>query len=229
MAKDRKPEGQAHSGGDADQVQRVANEIIWTLKRSIVIFKSWTMPITTTSKADHTHEDGVSARAFALAIIIALTFAVRGESISSSRVAFTALVGGLAAIISTVMNRVIETANLQQKFRVAIRERWLISAYASLIGVMFFFVLFQSIFFGANWYVMFTELFGVILFPLFLALVTTFVILLMKSLIVDGHKLNFIAVAHGLGVIFCCAILTFAISILSNDVFNSAMAWVAKK
>ena len=186
------------------------------------------MPITA-SKIDHTHDDGVSARAFALAVIIALTFAVRGESVASSPVAFTALVGGLAAIISTVLNRVIETANLQQKFKVAVRERWLISAYASLIWVMFFFVLFQSLFFGSNWYGMFTEIFGSILFPLFLAVILTFVILFSKSVFIDGNKLNFVAMAHGFGVVFCCGVLTYLISIVSNDGFNYAMEWIAKK
>ncbi len=220
-AKGKKPKDEEHDG------ERLVNEIIWTLKRAGILLKNWTMPITN-SATTPTHDDGASARALALAAIVGLTFAVRGEPLGSHRAAFTAMIGVLAAIASFGLNAAIKRFNLQNRFDAKARERWLISAYVSLIGVMVFFVLFQTTLTGLDFYEMLSEVMGATLFPIFLAGIATFVLLLIKAIFLDKNRIDAVAVIHGAIVLFACGAITFGISALSNNGFNGILDWIAK-
>jgi magnesium-transporting ATPase (P-type) len=209
-------------------VDRLVNEISWTFKRAWILLKNWTMPVISPATTP-SRDDGVSARALALAVIVGLTFAVRGEPLGSNRAAFTAMVGVLAAISSFGLSTAIQHFNLQKKFNVKSRDRWLISAYVSLIGVMFLFVFLQTFLTGFDWYQMLSEAIGVTLFPIILAVVVTFVLLFLKARIFDKNRIGLLAAIHGAIVVSVCGIITFGISALSNEGFNVVIDWISRR
>src|SRR5205085_146705 len=75
--------------------------------------------------------------ALALILIVALAFAVRGDRQATAGATFTALAGGLAVIMSVLLNMFGRT------FRVTLSERMILSAYVSTIMVMIFFFLLE--------------------------------------------------------------------------------------
>src|ERR1041384_8070852 len=123
---------------------KLENEIWWTLRRLEILLQSWTTPVNASTVNTFTHDDGVSARAFALILIVALAFAVRGESQATAGATFTVLAGGLAVIMSFLLNLFGRT------FRVTVSERMILSAYMSTILVMILFFLLE-IFSRGNW------------------------------------------------------------------------------
>jgi hypothetical protein len=114
---------------------KLENELRWTLRRLKILFTSWTTPVNSPVVNTFTPDDGVSARAFALVLIVALAFAVRGDPVAATGTTFTALAGGLAVVMSFILNFASRTLGVNAS------ERLILSAYVSTILVMFSFFL----------------------------------------------------------------------------------------
>jgi hypothetical protein len=85
---------------------------------------------------------------------------------------------------------------------------------------MLFFVLFQTIFTGQDWYEEMSQIVGSTLAPTILACLTTYVLLFAKARFYDRHSIGTKGVLHGLMVVFGSGLIVFIISILSNDAFK---------
>jgi hypothetical protein len=199
-----------------------ANEVRWALKRLQVIFRYWTMPPDALSLRGMSPEDGVSARALALIVIVALTFAIRGEADSTANGAmFTLLAGGLAAAISVAMNHVSSVLGSTN------RDHLLISTYASTILVMLIVLACQTFLIDVNWYLDFEDLVGTILgdkrfvaAPAILAVVVTYVVLLVKARFWDGNAIDLRSALWAFAIVASSGVLVFFIAFVSNDVFR---------
>ena len=108
---------------------QLADEIIWAVQRLRLLLRYWTMPLLVGTVPGTSREDTISARAFALLLIVTLTFAIRGD-ISDKSVSFTALAAALAVVLSLALHLLATTMN------VTIREPAIISAYTSTILIM---------------------------------------------------------------------------------------------
>ena len=172
-----------------------------------------------------TRNDGVSARAFALFLIAALTFAVRGEAGGPNRTeVFTAFSAGIAVILSAVLNLISRAYGIRD-----IRERLIISAYASTIIVMFLFVIFQQVLIVTDdsllsllWNT------GDVVVPAAFAGLTTFVLLVVKSAIWDKHPINVAGIRHGLVLTGGSTIIVIVIALMSSRLFDELVEWLSK-
>ena len=162
-------------------VDKLESEVRWVLERAGILMRSWTMSLNSadTFKSD----DGVSARAFALLLIAALAFAVRGEAGGpmAAQATFTAMAAGLAIVLSAVLNVA------SKALGVTVRERVILSAYASTILIMIGYAVIATVGPNFNIYVEGTEwLFeDDILFAVLLASVLMLIGLILKSLLID--------------------------------------------
>ncbi|HWV40409.1 hypothetical protein [Pseudorhodoplanes sp.] len=199
-----------------------ANEVGWALNRLQVIFRYWTMPPDALSLRGMSPEEGVSARALALIVIVALTFAIRGEADSTTNGAMlTLLAGGLAAAISVVMNQVSSVLGPTN------RDHLLISTYASTILVMLIVLVCQTFLIDLNWYQDFEDLVGAILgdkrfvaAPAILGVVVTYVVLLVKARFWDGNELDLQSVLWAFAIVASSGVLVFFVAFVRNDVFR---------
>jgi hypothetical protein len=195
----------------------LSDEISWTLKRCSILFRYWTMPVTLVPPiASETPDDRTSSRAFALLIIVALTFAVRGDvGTAQIKVSYATLAAALAAVLSVLLN-------FLSKIKITITDREIISAYSSIIVTMILYVTFQTVFegLGFNWYRILTQEFGSNFAPALLATIATYVLLTLKARFYDRNTVGFWPAVHGLGVTICAGLIVWTISYASNDFFN---------
>jgi hypothetical protein len=206
----------------------IENEFVWAirpfLKRCSIIFSCWTTP--SLEVDTFTRDDGVSARAFALFLIAALTFAVRGDNGDNGganpTAVFTAFAGGIAIILSAVLNILSRTYK--------IRERLVISAYASTIIVMFFFVIFQEILTLTLPFLLYNSFFwyGDVIIPAVLGGIATFALLLMKSAWWDEKPIGRRGFRHGSILTVGSTIIVIIIALLSSRIFHRLVELVSK-
>ena len=206
------PEG----NGNGTDNQKLSNEFVWTLQRSRVLFRYWTMPLLVDAKTPSgAQQDGVSARAFALLLIVALTFAVRGEPTGDKTASFTALAAALGAALSFGLNFLAKNTGLK------VREPALIGAYASTILVMLGYLLIISFFTGVNWFEIFVDYVGGhVIAAVILSVGSVYILLVIKALFWDKNKISLASAAVGLGITIGSGIIVYVISYVSNDVFK---------
>lgn len=220
MRTDNKPgnTSMADELSDDDKNRSLADEIIWTIRRLRLLFHYWTISVAMVPpNPSETADDRISSRAFALLLIAALTFAVRGDlGAAPAKVSFAALAAGLAAILSIALNIASKT------FQVTVTDRTLIKAYTSIIVVMVLYVVFQTVFegLGFNWYRILIQETGPIFGPAVLATFVTFGFLLLKANYIDHHSIRFLPAVHALGITICSGLIVWAISHASNDFFG---------
>ena len=218
------------SSGPDNDAPGIENEFVWAirpfLRRCVIILSCWTMPFAERPSVEtFTRNDGVSARAFALFLIAALTFAVRGEAGGPNRTEiFTAFSAGIAVILSAVLNLISRAYGIRD-----IRERLIISAYASTIIVMFLFVIFQQVLIVTDdsllsllWNT------GDVVVPATFAGLTTFVLLVVKSAIWDKHRINVAGIRHGSVLTAGSTIIVIVIALMSSRLFNELVEWLSK-
>lgn len=206
------------SPSSSDKAQ-MSNEIVWTLQRTLLLFRYWSMPVSSPASSSGTSEEAVSVRAFALLLIVTLTFAIRGDA--DVKVSFTALVGALAALLSFGLSV------LSRSARVDVREAVLISAYASIVLVMVGFLFSRSVFTGVNWYEAFlAHSFGHIVASVIVSVLLVYTILFLKALFWDKSKVSPRAAAEGLAITVGSGVIVGVIAYLNSESFNSFLKYV---
>jgi hypothetical protein len=198
--------------------QQSFDEIVWTVKRSKLLFDYWTIPLLADTTKQPGSEDVVGARAFALVVIVALTFAVRGEPLGGT-VSYTVLASALAAALSVGLNLLSKTT------QVNVREPALVSAYSSTILVMLGFLAIKPLQ-GINWYSNLTESFGDVLTPVCLSVVFVYVLLVLKAKLWDRNTLSGAAALQGLVVTIGSGVIVYVIYNMSNEWFTKATNFV---
>jgi hypothetical protein len=208
---------------DGEKGGHLAEEIVWTLRRSRVLWHYWTMPLLppATQSGLAAHET-VSARAFALLLIALLTFAVRGD-LPGAKVPFTSLAAGLATVLSLILNL------LSRAAQVKVREPALISAYASTIFVMFGYLFVKAFFDGANWY---QDWLADYLGPVWAAAISSVVIvylaLWLKAILWDKHAVSARSAGVGLGITVGSGLIVVIIAYLSKDAFDAIIKFICE-
>jgi hypothetical protein len=197
--------------------QQSFDEIVWTVKRSKLLFDYWTMPLLADARQPGS-EDVVGARAFALVVIVALTFAVRGEPLGG-KISYTVLASALAAALSFGLNLLSKTT------QVNVREPALVSAYSSTILVMLGFLAIRPLQ-GINWYSNLTEVIGPVFTPVCLSVALVYILLVLKARFWDRNSLTAGSAVQGLGITIGSGAIVFIIYNLSNDWFTKATNFV---
>src|SRR5712691_1645479 len=195
---------------------KLFDDIVWTLKRSRLLFNYWTMPLLANTKPS---EDIVSVRAFALVAIVALTFAVRGDPLGGT-VSYTVLASAVAAAFSFGLNLLSKTT------KVNVREPALVSAYASTILVMLGFLAIRPLE-SLDWYRRwFSDWTGNIAADICLSVAVVFVLLALKAALWDRNKLSIGAAVQGFGITIGSGAIVAIIYLISKDGFDSATKFV---
>lgn len=166
-------------------------------------------------------QEGVSARGFALLVIVALSFSVRADIDSSSQLnAYSSalIAGAIGALLSVVLN--FASGHFSNLKNLEIRERWLISAYASTIMVMIFFVLYDTILTGYVWYDMYSRFAGSSVIPTALAIISTFLLLLTKAKFINRNIIVSSVALYNFLVVLGCGLIVYVISIMSTELFQ---------
>jgi hypothetical protein len=193
------------------------DEIVWTIKRARLLFNYWTMPLLADTKPPGS-EDVISVRAFALVVIVALTFAVRGDPLGGT-VPYTVLASAVAAALSFGLNLLSRTT------QVTVREPALVSAYASTILVMLGFLVMRS-FEGINWYSWFTDWIGNIPTAVCLSVALVYFLLVMKAKLWDKNKVSIGAAVQGLGITIGSGVIVTITYFISKDGFDRVLGFV---
>jgi hypothetical protein len=203
------------------------NEFVWALRPLIrklaLLLSCWTTDLNVQT---FTKEDGVKARALALFLIAALTFAVRSEDAGDHHTAvFTAFAGGIAIILSVVLNLI------SRWFKIPVREQLVMSAYVSTIIVMLFFVIVEIVL--VNMFpVGYQDIFdiwngAVVVVPAVAAGFITFAILLLKSKWRDRHIIEPRAITHAITLTGGSTIIVIVVALMKPEVFLW-FQWVAE-
>jgi len=195
--------------------QQFFDEIVWAIQRSRILFNYWTMPLLAVAKPS---EDIVSVRAFALVLIVALTFAVRGDPLGGT-VSYTVLASAVAVALSFGL------AVLSKATKLNVREPVLVSAYASTILVMLGFLVMRS-FDDLNWYTDISDWIGDVPTAAFLSAAVIYVMLVLKAVFWDRNKLSLAAAGKGLGITIGSGIIVVVIYFISNDLFNKVTHFI---
>jgi hypothetical protein len=215
------PAGAAIPAPPAAAVDDVAvsaseNEILWTVRRFFILMRYWTTPLNLPVAASP--DDQASARTFALFLIVALTYVVRVDEKVESYAGFTAIAGGIALIMSVALS------TLSEQFHVRIRERMVISAYASTIFVMIFFVLVETYLPGTYLFEAISSGYlGYLKTTIFFAAAISYLVLVAKAVIVDRHRLTILGLVHGASLVAGSSLIVLCISTLSTPLFNWAI------
>jgi hypothetical protein len=191
------------------------DEVVWTAKRFQLLLNYWTMPVLANAKPSES-QDVVSVRAFALVVIVALTFAVRGDPLGG-KVSYTVLASAVAAALSIGLNLLAKTT------RVAVRQPVLVSAYASTILVMLAFLLARTLD-GINWYNLLTDWIGYIPAAVCLSVVAVYVALVLKAALWDRNKLSLSAAVQGLAITIGSGLIVTVIYFISGPEFDRLMS-----
>jgi hypothetical protein len=223
------------TGGAPSPQGSLENEIVWIARRGFILFRCWTTPLRSVRVNTFSADDGVSARAFALFLIAALVFAVRGESpdqiLSPSgaqhtlHTTFTAIAGGFAIVMSMLLN----VANYA--FKGKINEPTVLSAYASTILVLFFYIVIDVLFTDAGWYNDLAEYFwfydpgageykGKIVLGCILASAFALVCLLAKARIFDKSKVSLDGIVNALGLTAGSGAIAAVVALMSSSTFS---------
>lgn len=189
---------------------------MWSyIARGKILFTCWTIPLESFDLETFTKADGLSARGLALILIAALTFAERADPEAGSTEAYTAFAGGIAILLTVLLNL------FSRSFHVALRERIVISAYASTIIVMFLFVIAQQLLIydfpveyenlGDN---------GSILVSAVLAGFVAFALLLLKSKLWDKHDIGPHGLFHGMILTGGSTVIAIVVAFISPGLFH---------
>ena len=200
------------------------DEVLWTIRRCRILFHYWTIPVALNPfTPTETDDDRTSTRAFALLLIVALTFAVRGDVGHSG--SFAPLSAALAAFLSVILNI------FSKAFAVTVRDPALIKSYTSVVVVMVLYVVFQTLLGDANpsWYQILTYETGYNFAPALLATIATYLLLIGKAKFIDGNTIKRLPAIHGLVVTICAGLIVWAISFASNDFFKWILALFGHK
>ena len=202
-------------GANEQANQKVADELVWTVQRARLLFNYWTMPLLMNMKAVSTSgSDTASVRGFALLLIVALTFAVRGD-MAGSKVSFAVLAAAVAALLSIGLSFISRAMN------VTVREPALISAYASTILVMLGFLFVRAFFTGFNWYEgNLVEIFGPVLAAVVASVAIVYGLLGLKAIFWDKNKVTFLSALIGFGITIGSGSIVCIIAYISNDGFQ---------
>lgn len=202
----------AHPDSKEAKPNASENEFLWILQRFFLLLKYWTTPL---DKAVAIPADEQpSVRAFALFLIVALTFSIRADSSGGTYAAVTAMAATVAAVLSAVLS------TMSDQFNFRVREQLLISAYASTILVMFLYIVVDNYFLGMSWYEALSEQFGKTLVTVVLAAAISYVLLIAKAFLIDHHKFSVVGLVHGGGLVFCSGLIVLCISTLSTPIFR---------
>jgi hypothetical protein len=215
-----------HRPEPGEESGTIQNEIVWVLHRGVVLFRCWTMPLNAPSFRRISTDDRASARAFALFLIVALTFAVRADVSNATQAQYTALASALAVVLS------IGLRTLSQSFHVRVREPLLISAYTSTIIVLFLYLFNEAFLKGRPLYESIRE-FGTdvlgdplgTLGPMVVAVVSTYCLLVLKVVLWDRNTIGWRVAAHGALVVIGSGAIGWIITLVSNPVFD----WIVSK
>ena len=202
------------NGGNAqlDQPGKPQNEIVWSLGRFFLLLKYWTTPLNTPVIVSP--EDQTSVRAFALFIIVALTFAIRADASTGTYAGYAAMASAIAVVMSVTLN------TLSEQFNVQIREQLLISAYASTICVMFLYIFVEAFFSGTQIYEIPAFYLGTVVTSTIFASVFSYCLLILKAVAVDRRHPNKLGLLHAAGLIAGSSLIVLCIAVLSDPVFK---------
>jgi hypothetical protein len=200
------------SDNDGGLLSSIAPELSLYLRRIKILFVCWTIPFGRRTVNTFTKDDGASARAFALIIIAALTFAVRGDDPSEE--ARATLAGGTAIALTIILNLI------SRAFRVSLRDQIVISAYASTIVVMFLFVLCRRVLieYFPGYYNQYSDI-TVILFCAGVAGLAAFALLLLKSKLQGPDGIGDRGVWHGAALTAGSTIILLIIAFMKREWF----------
>ena len=193
---------------------QLADEIIWAVQRLRLLLRYWTMPLLVGTVPGTSREDTISARAFALLLIVTLTFAIRGD-ISDKSVSFTALAAALAVVLSLALHLLATTMN------VTIREPAIISAYTSTILIMVGFLFVRAFFVYQNWFNDYlADYVGQITASAIVSAAVIYVALVLKAALWDKNKLSWGSAAIGLGTTIASGAIVLIVYSLSKTQFD---------
>jgi hypothetical protein len=210
----------ARAPGSVEGAEKLQTELDWYLRRIAVLFRGWTTPLNSPTVNTFTKDDGVSARAFALLLIVVLVFAIRGEPSSGDAAkgaTLTGLAAGLAVLLSVLLNM------LSKAFGVTVGERVILSAYASTILVMFGYVVLATIGPSHNAYLFWQDYLGPVLLPVLLASLCIFLLLLLKSTLLDKERISAVALLHGLLLTIGSGIIVSLVARMSSATFAGVL------
>lgn len=209
---------------DTAGADKLETEIRWVLGRAGILLRCWTTPLSSTTVDTFTRDDGVSARAFALVLIAALAFAVRGEAggTAAAHTTFTAVAGGLAVILSAALNTASRVAG------VAVRERVILSAYASTILIMFTYAIIVTIGPLYDSYVAATEYVDGTILAVSIAALLIFIGLLAKSLFYDKREISAAGFLHGIALSAGSAAIVWLVARVSSTTWNAIVSCLSK-
>lgn len=209
------------SQGSANQ--HLFDEIVWGFDRARILFRYWTMPLLTdAAHPDGTQKDTVSARAFAVLLIVWLTFAVRGD-LANTKVSITVLAAAAAAALSFCLNLLSRTIN------VTVREPVLISAYASTILVMLGFPLVRATLDDTNLYSEYlSDRLGSPVAAIVTSVVVVYVLLCLKAFALDKNRPTLGSALIGLLTTLGSGCIVAIVYRLSPDQFKSVIDFVCR-
>jgi hypothetical protein len=195
--------------------QQLTDEIVWAVQRLRLLLRYWTMPLLVGTAPGTSREETISARAFALLVIVTLTFAIRGD-ISDKNVSFTALAAAVAVALSFALHILATT------MKVTVREPAIISAYASTILVMVGFLFVKATCVDANWFNDYlADYVGQIVASAIVSVVVIYVLLVLKALLWDKNHVSAGSAAIGLMTTIASGTIVCIVYYLSNDQFNA--------
>ena len=200
---------------DSGLIQRFLQKIWSYIRRGNILFACWTIPFEKLDLETFTKADGLSARGFALVLIAVLTFAARGDPAAGSTEAYSAFAGGIAIVLTIILNLI------SRAFHVSVRRRLVISAYASTIIVMFLFVVVQQVLIY-EFPVQLENLkdAGSILVSAILAGLIAFVLLLLKSKVWDKHRIGRLGILHGTTLTSGSTLIAIIVAFMSPRLFH---------
>lgn len=213
------PEPPSDNNGPDEEGSGLIKQLLqklWSyIVRGKILFTCWTIPFEKFGFETFSRADGLSARGFALILIAALTFAERGDPKAGSAEAYTAFAGGIAILLTILLNLI------SRRFHVAVRERLVISAYASTIIVMFLFVVAQQVLIY-DFPVLIENLkdSGSILVSAILAGLIAFALLLLKSKLWDKHQIGPRGLLHGTILTGGSTIIAIVVAFMSPGLFH---------
>jgi hypothetical protein len=203
----------ASNNEDLGPLDKFAPELGAYIRRCKILLSCWTIPFEKSDVQTFNEDDGVSARAFALIIIAALIFAARG--VENHDEAYTAFASGLAIALTIALNLI------SHALHITVRDKLVVSAYASTIIVMFLFVVIPQVLFRIS-PVLYLDLgdIGVTLVSAVVAGVLTFVLLLLKSKLWNRRKVGRIGILDAAILTGGSTVIAIVIALMSPGLFD---------
>lgn len=194
------------------------SELIWAGRKYFLLLRCWTMPVESVPLDNESIDVRTSVKAAALALIVILVFAYRPDLNPENELLYSSATAGITITLSVLLQ--IVTNYIREHIAIFPRDKMLITGYGSLISVLFFAIVFNIYGGEINIYQVYADKLGFGLFSVIMATVVSFLLLIMKSIIIDKGKPVFTAMVHSIVVIVLSGLVVLLISYINNDVFK---------